>query len=427
MLKRIAIYGGLLILIAIAAYLIFHKSFAATGSGYEFATVSRGDIENTVSATGTLAPITSVEIGTQVSGTIDSVYVDYNDRVKEGQVLAVLDTTLLRASVLDAEASLERVQAQLLQAQVEYDRSKRLFDSSLISDAEFLPYQVALKMQEASLKSAQVGLDRAHRNLQYAVIRSPISGVVINKNVEAGQTVAASLSTPTLFSIAEDLSNMEILADVDESDIGQIKVGQAVQFEVAAYMNKEFTGVVSQLRLQPRTVSNVVTYTVVVQAKNEEGLLLPGMTATITFTTEKHAGVLLIPSKAMRFQPSEKEVAAFRERRQKQMGNVSDSARAAGRGPSSMRQGMATDPQGHNGGSPRSMTMVWYLDSLGQLSAAPIRTGMTDKTNTEVVGSRVLTEGMKIIVGMTEPSSTKTATTTASPVGGFTGPRMRGF
>ncbi len=427
MLKRITIYGGLLILIAVAAYLFFHKSFAATSSGYEFATVSRGDIENTVSATGTLAPITSVDIGTQVSGTIDSVYVDYNDRVKEGQVLAVLDTTLLRSSVLDAEASLERVQAQLLQAQVEYNRYQRLFDSSLVSDAEFLPYQVAFKSQQASLKSAQVALDRASRNLQYAVIRSPISGVVINKNVEGGQTVAASLSTPTLFSIAEDLSNMEILADVDESDIGQIKMGQPVQFEVAAYMNKEFTGVVSQVRLQPRTVSNVVTYTVVVQAKNEEGLLLPGMTATITFTTEKHAGVLLIPSKAMRFQPSEKEVAAFRERRQKQMRSVPDSAHAVGRGPSSMRQGMAADSQAHNGSSPRSMTTVWYLDSLGQLSAAPIRTGMTDKANTEVVGSRVLTEGMKIIVGVAEPSSTKTTTTTASPVGSLTGPRMRGF
>jgi HlyD family secretion protein len=319
------------------------------------------------------------------------------------------------------------VQAQLLQAQVEYNRYQRLFDSSLVSDAEFLPYQVAFKSQQASLKSAQVALDRASRNLQYAVIRSPISGVVINKNVEGGQTVAASLSTPTLFSIAEDLSNMEILADVDESDIGQIKMGQPVQFEVAAYMNKEFTGVVSQVRLQPRTVSNVVTYTVVVQAKNEEGLLLPGMTATITFTTEKHAGVLLIPSKAMRFQPSEKEVAAFRERRQKQMRSVPDSAHAVGRGPSSMRQGMAADSQAHNGSSPRSMTTVWYLDSLGQLSAAPIRTGMTDKANTEVVGSRVLTEGMKIIVGVAEPSSTKTTTTTASPVGGLTGPRMRGF
>ena len=426
MLKRITIYGGLLILIAVAAYLFFHKSFAATSSGYEFATVSRGDIENTVSATGTLAPITSVDIGTQVSGTIDSVYVDYNDRVKEGQVLAVLDTTLLRSSVLDAEASLERVQAQLLQAQVEYNRYQRLFDSSLVSDAEFLPYQVAFKSQQASLKSAQVALDRASRNLQYAVIRSPISGVVINKNVEGGQTVAASLSTPTLFSIAEDLSNMEILADVDESDIGQIKMGQPVQFEVAAYMNKEFTGVVSQVRLQPRTVSNVVTYTVVVQAKNEEGLLLPGMTATITFTTEKHAGVLLIPSKAMRFQPSEKEVAAFRERRQKQMRSVPDSAHAVGRGPSSMRQGMAADSQAHNGSSPRSMTTVWYLDSLGQLSAAPIRTGMTDKANTEVVGSRVLTEGMKIIVGVIDPSVAKTATP-AGPMGGFSGPRMRGF
>lgn len=422
MLKRITIYGGLLILIVIAAYLIFHKSFASTSSGYEFATVTRGDIENTVSATGTLAPITSVDIGTQVSGTIDSVYVDFNDHVKEGQVLAVLDTTLLRSSVLDAEANLERVQAQLLQAQVEFNRYQKLYDSNLVSDAEFLPYQVAYKSQQASLKSAQVALDRANRNLQYAVIRCPINGVVINKNVEAGQTVAASLSTPTLFSIAEDLSNMEILADVDESDIGQIKMGQAVQFEVAAYMNKEFTGTVSQVRLQPRTVSNVVTYTVVVQAKNEDGLLLPGMTATITFTTEKHTDVLLIPSKAMRFQPSEKEMTAARERRQKQMGNTPDSAHAMGRGPSSTRQGMPPDSLRRNGGSPRNMTMVWYLDSLGLLSAAPVRTGMTDKTNTEVVSSRVLTEGMKIIVGVIDPSATKTAA--PPPMGGF---RMRGF
>ena len=427
MLKRITIYGGLLILIAFAAYLIFHKSFAATTSGYEFATVSRGDIENTVSATGTLAPITSVDVGTQVSGTIDSVYVDFNDHVKVGQVLAVLDTTILRSSVLDAEAGLERVQAQLLQAQVEYNRYQRLFDSSLVSDAEFLPYQVAYKSQQASLKSAQVALDRASRNLQYAVIRSPIGGVVINKNVEGGQTVAANLSTPTLFSIAEDLSNMEILADVDESDIGQIKMGQPVQFEVAAYMNKEFTGVVSQVRLQPRTVSNVVTYTVVVQAKNEEGLLLPGMTATITFTTEKHTDALLIPSKAMRFQPTDKEIAAFQARRQKQMGSGPDSARGMGRGGPGMRQGMMPDSMKHSGGgSPRSMTMVWYLDSLGQLSAAPIRTGMTDKANTEVVGSRVLTEGMKIIVGVIDPSVAKTATP-AGPMGGFSGPRMRGF
>lgn len=218
---------------------------------------------------------------------------------------------------------------------------------------------------------------------------------------------------------------MEILADVDESDIGQIKMGQAVLFEVAAYMNKEFMGVVSQVRLQPRTVSNVVTYTVVVQAKNEEGLLLPGMTATITFTTEKHADALLIPSKAMRFQPSEKEMAEFQARRQKQMGSGPDSAHGVGRGFPGMRQGMSPDSLRRNGGSPRSMTTVWYLDSLGQLSAAPIRTGMTDKSNTEVVASRVLTEGMKIIVGVVEPSSAKT--TAASPVGGFTGPRMRGF
>jgi HlyD family secretion protein len=417
------LYGGLLIIIAVAGYLAFHKSFAASAPQYEYATVTRGDIENTVSATGILAPVTTVDIGTQVSGTIDSVFVDYNDAVKEGQILAVLDTTQLRSSVLDAQASLERVEAQLAQATSEYKRGKKLYDSTLISETEYLPYEVNFKTQQAALKSALIGLDRARRNLQYAVIRSPISGTVINKSVEGGQTVAASLSTPTLFTIAEDLSRMEILADVDESDIGQIKVGQDVDFEVAAYMNKQFAGRVKQLRLQPKTVSNVVTYTVVVEAANQEGLLLPGMTATVSFVTEKHTDVLLVPSKALRFQPTEKQLAEFDAKRKQQAGNVPDSARAGGRRPSGMRPGMGGDSLRRSGDGAKTMAMVWFVDSTGSLSGAMCRSGLTDKSNTEVT-SRRMTEGMQVIVGVKEERAAKTTTPTRPP-GGFGG--MRGF
>jgi HlyD family secretion protein len=424
--KRLYILGGLLAIAAIAAYLLFRGSLSAAAPKYEFAAVTRGNIETTVSATGTVSPVTTVEVGTQVSGIIDSVYVDYNDRVREGQVLAVLDTTLLRSSVLDAEASVERVDAQMLQAQVSYDRYKRLYDSSMVSEEEYLPYEVNLKSQRASVKSAQVALDRARRNLQYAVIKSPISGIVINKNVEAGQTVASSLSTPTLFNIAEDLSRMEILADVGESDIGQIKVGQDVRFEVAAFMNKEFAGKVSQIRLQPRTVSNVVTYTVVCEANNEDGLLMPGMTATVSIVTEKHPDVLLVPSKALRFQPPDDVLAAYRAKQEQRWANRNDSTHAGGRNFPGPGQGTGDGQQGRPGGGFRNMSTVWFVDSLGQLSAAPFKSGLTDNSNTEVAGSRILTEGMKIVVGSVDATAKKTTTTTTTNrPGGFGG--MRGF
>jgi HlyD family secretion protein len=221
--KRTIIYLLILVAaIAIACYWFFGRS-GSNATQYEYATVTRGNVENTVSATGTMTPVTTVEVGTQTSGTIDSVFVDYNDRVKQGQILAVLDTTLLKTTLLDAQATLARAEAQLQQAQADYDRNKSLFDRKMIAEADFLTYQVNLKAQQAALKSAEASVQRAKRNIEFAVIQSPITGIVISKNVETGQTVAASLSTPTLFEIAQDLSRMEILVDVDESDIGLIK------------------------------------------------------------------------------------------------------------------------------------------------------------------------------------------------------------
>ncbi len=419
--KKSLVYILIVLVLAVAGYWLLKSKTTKAATGYEFATVTRGTIENTVSSTGTLAPVTSVQVGTQVSGTIDSVYVDYNDQVHEGQILAVLDTTLLKAAVLDAQATIQRSEASLEQAQAEYDRNKVLFDRELISEMDFLPYQVGLKTQKATMISSQAALDRAERNLSYAVIRSPIRGTVIERNVDAGQTVAASLSTPTLFIIAQDLSRMQILADVDESDIGQIKDGQQATFQVLAYADKNFSGTVKQIRLQPKTVSNVVTYTVVIESRNDEGLLLPGMTAMVDFITEKRDDVLMVPNKALRFQPSQEIVDKSRAERQKEM-----QSRGSSPGTSPDSTAMVSRSGGRPGGmadGQRNFSMVWYVDSLGQVMGAPLRTGLTDGTNTEVVGSRVLQDGMQVIVGTKQAQSEQEQTSQDRPRG-F---RMRGF
>lgn len=418
--KRLLIYAGVIVALVVGAYLLIYGLPGSSPVNYTFATVTRGDVETTVSATGTLSPVTTIEVGTQVSGTIDSIFVDFNDTVKAGQILVVLDTLLLKASVVDAEASVEKADAQVAQAQADYDRNKALFEKKLISESEWLPFAINLKSQQATRKSAEASLDRARRNLDYAVIRSPIDGIVIGRSVEAGQTVAASLSTPTLFTIAQDLASMEILADVDESDIGEIKVGQDVRFEVASYIDKEFTGTVTQIRLQPQTISNVVTYTVVVEAPNTDNLLLPGMTATVDFITERRTDVLMVPSKALRFRPTEDQLAAVRERQQATRPESTDSTRAT-----SARRAFAG---ARSAQPPENAGMVWFLDSLGRIAPAPVQTGMTDGSNIEIVRSPVLTEGMQIIAGESTDEESSSATTTTQqrrPMGGP--PGMRPF
>ncbi|MFH2055066.1 MAG: efflux RND transporter periplasmic adaptor subunit [bacterium] len=424
--KRVTIIAIIVLAVVAVAYLLFFGGAKTDGAGYQLAALARGDIENTVSATGVLSPVTTVEVGTQVSGTLASVFVDFNDTVKAGQILAVVDTVLLHASVVESQATLERTEAQLKQAKADYQRGEELFDKSLISEEEFLPYEVSLKTQEANLKSAQASLLRAKQNLDYAVIRAPITGIVIDRSVEAGQTVAASLSTPTLFLIAQDLSRMEILAEVDESDIGVIKEGQEVRFEVAAYSDKEFSGKVKQVRMQPQTISNVVTYTAVVEAENPDGLLLPGMTATVDFITDKRTDVLLVPAKALRFQPSAEQLAAFQEKMKERFASRRGGEPGDSTGGGMARQGGGFGGQGMSGnrGGNGSFGMVWYLDSLGQLAGAPLRTGLTDGTNTEVVGSRALTEGMEIIVGTAAETSNSTQQSSNMMGGpsGFRGP-----
>jgi HlyD family secretion protein len=305
---------GKYLLMACGAIFLLQQALALTTSWrnstgeqprYLFAKVTQGTLETLVSSTGTLAALETVEVGTQVSGTIARIDVDYNDRVRKGQVLAMLDQALFDAQVKEATANVDRARATLAQAEDEYRRNRPLFEKGFLSAQEFLPVTTGVDTARASLAAAEASLARARTNLAYTVIRSPIDGTVIKRSVEAGQTVAASLNTPTLFLIARDLAHMQIEADVDESDIGQIRQGQQVRFSVQSYPGEVFRGTVSQIRLQPRTISNVVNYTVLIDAKNEAGLLLPGMTATIDFIINRVEEALLVPNAALRFQPPE--------------------------------------------------------------------------------------------------------------------------
>lgn len=270
---------------------------------YQTAEVVRGRLERTVSSTGTLAAVETVDVGTEVSGTVARVMVDFNDRVSKGMVLAELKPDLFNAAVADAEASVRTAEADNIQAQQDLERNRPLYQQGYLAEQEFLPFRTASIKAQAALDSARAGLDRARTNLRNTVIRSPIEGTVIQRSIDAGQTVAASLNTPTLFIIAQNLEKMQIEAAVDETDIGQIRVGQQVRFTVQSYPEQTFTGEVLQIRLQPTTVQNVVTYTVIVSAGNAQRLLLPGMTATVDFILEQVENALLVPNAALRFRP----------------------------------------------------------------------------------------------------------------------------
>ncbi len=291
------------IVICLLVFAVFRYSGTASASQedlpFETDVISRGDVTVTISSTGSLAAEGTVDVGTQVSGTIDSVLVDYNDTVRKGQILATLNQELFKAELSVAKANVASAKAKLDQAQAEYNRNKVLYDKRYISDVEFLVFKTDLSTAEADLISKKASLSRAQTNLEYTVIHSPIDGTVIERSIEQGQTVAASLSTPTLFTIAKDLAQMQIEVDVDESDIGLIKVGQSAEYEVAAYPDQTFTGVVEQIRLQPQTISNVVTYTVVVKSENKSGVLLPGMTATVDFIVSQEQDSLLVPDSAL--------------------------------------------------------------------------------------------------------------------------------
>jgi HlyD family secretion protein len=390
----------ILILAAAGVYFLKPKKVVSNDKGYEFTPVKRGNIENIVTCTGTLNPISSVDIGTEVSGTIADVLVDFNDVVKKNQVLAILDTTQIAITLRTSKADLIRVQSQYDLAKMTYESDQELFKKGFISAIALQTSKTSFNSAEASLISSQSTYEKNYNNLtKYAIIRSPINGTVINRSVDAGQTVAASFSTPTLFTIAEDLSKMQINALVDESDIGQIKKDMAVVFSVESYPDMEFKGIAKQIRLQPQTVSNVVNYTVVVEADNKSGLLLPGMTATVEFIVEQQTDVLIVQTSALKYQPGREEMmAVFEEMRT----NMTPEKKKEFEERRKNGNGGGQRPENGNGMPGRRDTnskdagRIWFLNDAGKLTMARVRTGATDGSFTEISGDEV-TEGMNVI------------------------------
>ncbi len=301
------------VIVAIAAFLITKASNSAKKElVIRTHVVNEYTVENTVTATGTIEPVETVEVGTQVSGKVEKIYVDFNDEVKKGDLLAELDKLTLNQNVSRAKASLTSAESQLNYAKLTYERTKQLYESNAATLAAYQEAQNSYTQAQMSKKNAQAAYDQAKVDLAYAEIYSPIDGIVLDRAVEVGQTVAASFSTPTLFTLANDLTKMQVEADVDEADIGQVKVGQRVTFTVDAYMDDVFGGTVNQIRMKPTTTSNVVTYTVIIDAPNPDQKLFPGMTASVTIVTEEQTG-LAVPAEAFNFTPDEQVLKAIRK------------------------------------------------------------------------------------------------------------------
>jgi HlyD family secretion protein len=395
--KRIWIAAAGLV-VAAAITWAFLRSAHGPAQAYRHATLERGNVESTISATGKLGAVTTVQVGTQVSGQVSAIYADFNDHVKKGQLIARIDPTLQQQAVREAEAGLEGNQAVLDKAVLDHGRAKQLHDGQLISDSDLNVSEYALAEAQASAKSGQVALDKARRNLAYTSIYAPIDGIVIERNVDVGQTVAASLSAPQIFLIANDLSQMQILASVDESDVGQIHEGMAVRFTVQSDAKEAFTGVVRQVRLQSATTENVVSYTVVIDVKNPDGKLLPGMTATVSFLTGSATDVFTVPNAALRIRPTPAMLAQ------------TGSSRAVG---ASETAGSARTARARGATNATSDGLLWYLDAHGKLATTRVQVGISDGQKTEVRGVG-LAAGMQVVIG-TSASSSGTSSAASSP------------
>ncbi|MBX7184122.1 MAG: efflux RND transporter periplasmic adaptor subunit [Vicinamibacteria bacterium] len=413
--RKVVFRAGLVVLAIAIGMGVRQFAFSSPAPSFRLVTVERGDIQATVSATGTLGAVTTVNVGTQVSGQISALYADFNDEVKKGQLLARIDPTIAQQAVADAQANLERLRAQTNQAARDQDRNRELAAEGLIPASQAEQGEAALKVAQASEKSALIALSRAQQSLSYSNIYAPIDGVVVERNVNLGQTVAASLSAPQLFLIANDLTQMRILAQVGESDIDKIEQGQKVRFTVQAIPDRTFEGTVQQVRLQSTMVDNVVNYTVVITVENPKRELLPGMTARVDFLVKAATGVLKVSNAALRYKPSEELLA--------QLGaspTPAGSPRVWGR-PASGSDAAASGPsrrEARNGGSngrPPSGTL-YVLDASGHLESVRVQTGLTDGSFTEIQGRNV-SEGMKVIAGVlsTTTAASKPATNPLAP------------
>jgi HlyD family secretion protein len=413
--KRLFLSLAAIALLTVGGLAYYRSTASAETPQYMTAAVSRGDVVQAVDATGTLEAVTTVQVGTQVSGTISALLADFNSQVRKGQVIARLDPSLLQAQVDQADATIVRLNADVDRARVTLDdanvklrRAQELFKQQLIAKmdvetAEATAAQAAasVKSAEAQVTQARASLNQNRVNLSHTVITAPVDGIVISRNVDVGQTVAASMSAPVLFVLAKDLSEMQVNASIDESDIGQIKPGQAVTFRVDAYPRDVFTGTVSQVRLQPVVAQNVVSYVTVIDVPNKELKLKPGMTANVTVEIARADDVLRVQNAALRFQPPADAVQPRTP--------VADGAPASSGQPDAApaaRQRRNAEGEG----APRERAngerggRVWVL-SNGQLQPIRVRTGISDGMTTAIVGGE-LTEDAQIVTGI---AATQTA------------------
>jgi len=352
--------------------------------------ITRDNISNTVTATGTLEASVTVEVGTQVSGKIDKLFADYNSRVYKGQLIAMLDTETLKSTLESSKATLDLAQAEFEFQKTNYDRNKQLIDKKLISQSDFDQIEYNYKSSMANLNSAKAKYDRDKINLDYAYIYSPIDGIVLERTVEEGETVAASFATPTLFTIANDLTRMEIETAVDEADIGLVKVGQRVEFTVDAFPDQVFNGEVMEIHLMPVKSSSVVTYTIIINAPNPEQILMPGMTADVTFFVTEKVNIVVVPGQALEFSPDPQLLEVFQKTHPEIRITMPD------------ENVMKYD----------DVTEVVWVKTPSSIYPQTIKTGETNELNHELLSG--LEEGMEVIVSLTSQSPATTLTKTTS-------------
>ncbi|RJX32466.1 MAG: efflux RND transporter periplasmic adaptor subunit [Desulfarculus sp.] len=384
--KKIVIYVTVAAIAAAGGLFLYRLLTRPAESAYKTVRVQRGNIISTVSATGNLSAVITVQVGTQVSGTIQKLYVDYNSVVKEGQPIAQIDPSIFQAQVdqargnyLAAVANQEKAKVIVADALRTLERYRKLVKDNLVAQSEFDTAQTsydaalaALKATEAVVAQTKGAQDQAQTNLAYSTIKSPVDGIVVSRNVDVGQTVAASFQTPTLFTIAQDLTKMQIDTSVDEADIGKVKEGQNAVFSVDAFPERRFRGQVVQVRNAPVITQNVVTYVVVIGVNNKELLLRPGMTANVNLEVGRKNNVLIIPKAALRFRP-----------------------KAAG-APAAKPGASPTTPAGRR--SSKDMKLVYIVGPDNKPVAVPVKTGLADDSNIEINGGK-LPEGSEVIIG----------------------------
>jgi HlyD family secretion protein len=408
--KKSLIYIGSAVVLLAAGFLIY-KSITKTKQtvSIETAKVERGTISNTVTATGTLEAVKTVEVGTQVSGVIEKLFVDFNSQVKKGQLLAQLDETPLIAQLEQTKASVDQAEAQVKYQKATYERYKALLAKKLIAQSDFDLAEFNYNNALGSLNNAKSMYDKNKINLSYARIYSPIDGTVLDRAVEVGQTVAASFNTPTLFTIANDLTQMRVEAKVDEADIGQLVDGQRVEFTVDAFPLKKFNGEVTEIRLQPVTTNNVVTYTVVIGAPNPDNILKPGMTANATFYVTERKNILLVSAKATRFTPDPEALAAYMPPKGPDGTQTSELP--------ALPMGVGAMPAENAGND--SIHTVWIKGTNGGIHPQKITVGVTDEINFEVING--LNAGDEVVTSITrtgvQTQKGKTSTSFFKPPG----------